>query len=68
MTRYEIFYSECDDWGEYSYSEIFDGTWSELQERIKGLREVGCYHIDASALYELDGSADELEARLNYGI
>lgn len=69
MTRYEVIYDECDDWGEYcGIAVLFDGTWAGLQDYIKQLKAAGCYNISASALYDLDGSADELEARLNLGI
>ena len=68
MTRYEIMYRDADEWGEYSLSEIFDGTWDELRERIKELKLAGLWDIEATALYELDGSAEQLEAQLNTGI
>lgn len=54
MTRYEITWCEDDEWGEHTYQEFFDGSWTELQHRIKNLRKAGCYHIDASALYDFE--------------
>ena len=54
MTRYEIIWCEADEWGENTYSETFDGSWSELQQHIKGMRNAGCYRIDATALYDLE--------------
>ena len=44
---YEIIY-DYDD--EKNIRENFDGTWTELQDHIKQMRETGCYNIDATDL------------------
>ena len=55
MTRYEIIWCEDDEWsGECTYSELFDGTWTDLQRRIKDMKKAGCYRIDATALYDFE--------------
>lgn len=48
---YEIIY-DYDD--ERNIVEIFEGSWSELQDYIKKMRETGCYHIDAAAIDRCD--------------
>ena len=51
--RYEISYFTDDEWvGTVCESEWFSGSWDELQEHLKALREVGCYNIAVSAIDE----------------
>ena len=51
---YRIVYDYTDEEGYESrdIEEEFEGTWSELQDYIKQMRRNGCYHIDASFLYD----------------
>ena len=54
MSTYVIFYNYTDDGG-YEWrncQDTFYGTFSQLQECIAGMREQGCYNIDASEIYE----------------
>lgn len=44
---YEIIYDYED---ERNIVEQFDGSWTELQEYIKKMRQTGCYHISASSM------------------
>ena len=49
MTKYEVIWNESDEWGEYTCSTVFEGSWDDLQAYIKRLRNADCYHIDANA-------------------
>lgn len=52
---YEIIYDYSDDdYDACNCTDHFEGTWSELQEVIKRMRENGCYHIDANCISEED--------------
>lgn len=42
---YKITYDYED---EHNIQEIFEGDWHELQNYIRGMRQDGCYNIDAS--------------------
>ena len=44
---YEIIYDYED---ERNIRETFEGSWTELQEYIKKMRETGCYNISAASL------------------
>lgn len=49
---YEIIYDYTDESG-YEFRNImetFEGTWTELQDYIKQMKENGCYNIDANSL------------------
>lgn len=50
--EYEVTYDWCDSEGNESRNirETFKGNWTDLQDYIKGLRESGCYHIDAACI------------------
>ncbi len=51
MDVYEIIYDYADEDGEYyGCHETFEGTWDDLQEYIRELRNESCYHIDANAV------------------
>lgn len=55
MTAYEIIYDFSDDYtDERNISERFEGSWSELQEYIKQMKQNGCYNISATALYDYE--------------
>lgn len=55
MTAYEIIYDFSDDYtDERNISEMFEGSWSELQEYIKQMKQNGCYNISATALYDYE--------------
>jgi len=49
---YEIFYDFTDDGGyeNRNIHEVFEGSWSELQDCIKSMKQNGCYNIDAVAI------------------
>lgn len=51
---YEILYDYDDESGETykNNSETFEGTWSDLQDYIKQMRQNGCYNIDANEVYD----------------
>lgn len=46
--KYEIIYSI--DEINANLSDIFKGTWTELQERIKRMKNNGCYNIEATCI------------------
>ena len=53
---YELIYDFSDDYvDEYNICEVFYGTWTELQECIKQMRQNGCYNISATYI---EGSED----------
>ena len=55
MGKYEIIFDFDDGWTtEFALSEIFEGTWTELQEYLKQMKKWGCYNISASLLYEYE--------------
>lgn len=59
---YEIIYTENDEWaGEQEVRYTFSGSWTELQDHINGLREMGCYRIDANCISDPDAEAYEAE-------
>ena len=47
---YEIIYDFIDEAGNecLNLDEVFEGTWTELQEHIKAMRAKGCYNIVAT--------------------
>ena len=50
---YEIIYDYDDGWTEHrNISEMFTGTWTELQAYIKQMRKRGCYNIAAAVIWE----------------
>lgn len=44
---YEIIYDYED---EHNIIETFEGSWMELQDHLRHMRETSCYNIDANAL------------------
>lgn len=55
MTAYEIIYDFSNDYtDERNISEMFEGSWQELQEYIKQMKQNGCYNISATALYDYE--------------
>ncbi len=54
MDTYEIMYDYTDDGGNENTNcyETFEGSWTELQEYIKQMRENGCYNITAAVIRE----------------
>ena len=51
MTVYAIIYDFSNDYtDERNISERFEGSWQELQEYIKQMKENGCYNIEATAI------------------
>lgn len=52
IDKYEIIYDYSDEYGDSTnIVEDFDGSWSELQEYLKRMRQNGCYNISATFLY-----------------
>ena len=49
---YEITYDYTDEGGfeRRDITEIFKGTWTELQAYIRAMRRSGCYNIAANAV------------------
>lgn len=49
---YEIIYDFTDDCGyeNRNITETFEGSWTELQNCIKSMKENGCYNIYAAAI------------------
>ena len=46
---YELIYDYCDDYSdEHNIYEVFDGSWTELQDYIKQMKANGCYAISAT--------------------
>ena len=45
--KYEITYDYED---EHNITETFEGSWLELQDYLKRMREIGCYNIDANSI------------------
>ena len=56
METYEIIYDYTDEAGNeiLNVTEEFTGSWTELQQEIKNLRENGCYNIVAAVVREGD--------------
>lgn len=53
INQYEIVYDYCNDYSdEHNIREIFEGTWSELQDYIKEMKSNGCYSIEATYIGE----------------
>ena len=51
MDTYEIIYDYAEDCDTiYDIYEHFTGTWDELQDHLKKMRENGCFHIDATCI------------------
>lgn len=51
MSVYEVTYLEDDSWaGECLTGTYFEGTWLQLQDFIKGLKDCGCWAIEASCV------------------
>jgi len=49
--RYEIIYTVCEDDGsEYDVTEIFEGTWDEMREEIKAMKQQGYYNISVACV------------------
>ena len=48
--KYEIIYDYCNEDGyeEHNCCEHFEGSWDELQDYLKQLKENGCYNISAT--------------------
>lgn len=46
-SMYEIIYDYED---EHNIIETFEGSWMELQDHLRHMRETGCYNIDANSL------------------
>lgn len=48
---YNIIYDYDDEEGNtYTSEEMFNGSWTDLQDLIKKMKYNGCYHIDANAI------------------
>ena len=46
---YELIYDYCDDYSdEHNIYEVFEGSWTELQDYIKQMKANGCYAISAT--------------------
>ena len=54
MGKYEIVYTVDDGYEEQNIRENFTGTWDELRDYIGILKSEGCYHIDASYMYDIE--------------
>lgn len=49
MSEFEIVYDYCSEYDEaYNIRETFFGTWSDLQDYLKRMKESGCYNIDVA--------------------
>lgn len=70
MQRYSIEYTFCDTFEfpdeepvtcEFEQSEVIDfGSWSDLQDFIRQLRDNGCTDIHATYLYEVDTDGEQV--------
>ena len=70
--QYKIFYDYCGEDGtcEYNCSTTFTGTWSELQDYLKDMRESDCCsNIEATAIsgdFDESLKEDYAESKLNH--
>lgn len=60
MTTYEIIYDICYEidgiWIEDSnIVEEFNGTYHEMREYLKEMKQNGCYNISCESRYEIEG-------------
>ena len=69
--RYEIIYDYCDEWTEdTNICETFDGTYDELQDYLKQMKEAGCYYFSVSCIGEEEyeeEDEDPFEEEPDYG-
>ena len=58
---YELVYDYCSPEGdtEENIVEVFNGTWSELQDTIKSMRKLGYYNISATFIGYDEEVSDE---------
>ena len=51
MSEFEIVYDYCGEYDEdYNIRETFYGSWFELQDYLKRMKENGCYNIDVAEI------------------